>query len=77
MGMTKHEAILANLSPAAKSAIHTAKGSHVGATCEVTSEVRTVLVDAGLIARNDGLTVLGANVRTVYMRQLEDELFPL
>lgn len=75
--MSKHEAIIASLSTAAKSAIHTASGSHVGAKCEVDPLVRTELVHDGLIGWNDGLTILGANVRTVYMRQLEDELFPL
>jgi hypothetical protein len=75
--MTKHERIIASLKPAELSALHSAKGSYVGAPCEVTSEVRTALVDFGLIAGNDGLTVVGANVRATYMIQLEEEMFPL
>lgn len=75
MGMTKHEVIINLLTSAELSALHTAKSSNVGAVCEVTPAVRAGLVRFGLIAGNDGLTVTGANVREVYMRQLEDAMF--
>jgi hypothetical protein len=74
--MTKHEAIIAALTPIQRTVIMSAGSNKIGAACSDGRE-RRALATLGVLGPNGGLTVTGSIVRELMTLADEEKLFAL